>query len=346
MNPSRILTLSLISATALLGAVFLYRFGNEQIIEEEKLAMGTFVRIKVRVDNTTNDTAAREAIDVAFAEIARVERLFSIYRKNSEISRINSLKMGERVKIDEEVFEVIEQAVEFSRMTGGAFDITVGPLVKLWEKAKKRGGAPSEDEIKAALQLVGSKNISLRKSDSTITLARDDIGLDLGGIAKGYATDRAVNILKAKGIKNAIVNSGGDMFCIGSHSRGVPWKVGIRNPRDKEKMLFEMRASDKAIDTSGDYEKYFSLGSKKYSHIIDPRTGYPVSSGAVSATVIAKDSMTADALATALCVLGSSGMAIVDSVEDTDAVLVFAESFGLRTEMADRTRRRYDVREK
>lgn len=346
MNPSRSLTLSLILATALLGAVLLYRSGSEKILEEEKLAMGTLVGIKVRIDSSTSDIKARKAIDAAFAEIARVEKLFSIHKKDSEISRINSLKKGQRIKINDEAYEVIDRALGLCRITGGAFDITVGPLVKLWEKANERGSLPSDEEIEAALGPVGPQNISLRKSDKTIGFMKDGVELDLGGVAKGYASDRAMIILKNMGIKNAIVNSGGDMHCIGSRSRGVPWKIGIRDPRNKEGIILELSATNKAIDTSGDYEKYFTLGKKRYSHIIDPRTGYAVSDGAVSATVIADDSMTADALATALCVLGQDGITVVDSVKGTDAILVFTDSGELRIVMADRIKKRYDVRKK
>jgi thiamine biosynthesis lipoprotein len=172
------------------------------------------------------------------------------------------------------------------------------------------------------------------------------MALDLGGIAQGYAAGMAVMALKRSGIQNAIVNVSGDIYCLGRQSPSRKWRVGIQHPRRPKELLLEVDLEDKVIITSGDYEKFFLLGGRRYSHILDPRTGYPVGDETVSATVIAKDPATADALATALCVLGARGIDIIDSLDDVEAVIAVREGGHYATKMSTGFRKRYGKGEK
>ena len=303
------------------------------VTSKTRLMMGTLVEIRAGGNVDT-------AIEKAFDEIARVEKVFSVYIPESEVSRINSLRPGEKLRLTGETFALIKKAVEYNKITDGAFDITVKPLVDLWRRAKKDKRLPGDDEIRDALAVTGSDKIILDDSAKTISFAAEGMALDLGGIAKGYATDRAIAVLKANGVRNAIVNSGGDMYCLGRRSKDMMWKVGVKHPRDENKLLFEMRLEDKAVDTSGDYEKYFLLGGKRYSHIIDPRTGYPVGDNAVSATVVADDSAAADIFATALCVLGD-----FKDIKDIDALVVVKDGDRLKIKMTEGFKSKYGLTE-
>ncbi|MFA5085213.1 MAG: FAD:protein FMN transferase, partial [Candidatus Omnitrophota bacterium] len=183
----------------------------------------------------------------------------------------------------------------------------------------------------------------LDKSARTIYFKKEGMGIDLGGAAKGYATDRAIRILEENGIDNALVNSGGDMYCLGKRSARELWRVGVQHPRDRNRLFLEIRLKDKAIDTSGDYERYFVIDGKRHSHIIDPRTGYPIGDNVVSASVIAPDSAAADMLATAMCVLGEKGFDIIKGFGDADAVLVTSGAGRLKADMSEGIRERYDI---
>ncbi len=347
MNPVRIFIISIISISFLFAVYILVRLDEDgREIEETEFLMGTIVEIKMPASSSLLEKAHREAIKKAFSEIARVEAVFSVFKPDSEISKINRLKPGEVLKIDDEVFGLIESAIEYSKKTNGAFDITVKPLVDLWASSKITKLVPSENDIRETLSKVGSENIILDKTNRTISFKKDGMALDLGGVAKGYATDRAIKVLRGNNVAAAVVNSGGDMYCLGRRPKKSSWRVGIQHPRKRDRLLFEMDLQDKAVDTSGDYEKYFELDGKRYSHIINPITGYPVGGEVVSATVIADDSATADMLATALCILGPEGLKVVDGVRGAGAILVFKDGDILKTMMSEGLKDRYNVTQK
>jgi thiamine biosynthesis lipoprotein len=318
---------------------------KEKIVEESGFYMGTVVQIKVSIDPARYAEArARESINKAFDEIKRIEELFSVYKETSEVSGINRLKKGEKLKISGETFDLIRKTLEYSERTGGVFDITVKPLVDLWRAAKSADKLPDEYDLNIALGKVGYKDLALDDSGRTIHFTKEGMCIDLGGAAKGYASDRAARILAQNGIDNALVNSGGDMYCFGKKNAREFWKVGVQHPRDRNRTFLQIRLKDKAIDTSGDYERYVIIDGKRYSHIIDPRTGYPIGDNVVSASVIASDSATADILATAMCILGEKGFDIIKREPDTlDAVLVVEEAGRLTVKMSEGIRRRYYV---
>jgi thiamine biosynthesis lipoprotein len=318
----------------------------EKIIEDSRFFMGTVVQIKVSIDPAKGGEAgAKDAINKAFDEIKRVEDVYSVYKDTSEISRINRLRKNERLQITDGVFNLIRKTLDYSERTGGAFDITVKPLVDLWGRAKKANKPPDEYELKRALGRAGYQYVALDEAARTIHFKKEGMSIDLGGAAKGYATDRAARILEENGIENALVNSGGDMYCLGKRTARELWKVGVQHPRDRNRSFLEIRLKDRAIDTSGDYERYFVIDGKRYSHIIDPRTGYPIGDNVVSASVIAPDSTTADILATAMCVLGEKGFSIIKGFGDIDAVLVTFEAGRLTVKMSEGIRERYDISE-
>jgi thiamine biosynthesis lipoprotein len=317
----------------------------DEMVEKTALLMGTVVEIKVPLPTGSARREVEPKVEKALEEVRRIENLFSVFVEESEVSKINRLKKGDILKIDEEVFGLIEKAVGFSSATNGAFDITVKPLVDLWSAAKEKSSLPSDEEVRAVAEKVGSADIILDKAAGTIAFGKDGMAIDLGAIAKGYATDMAIKSLKENGIKDAIVNCGGDMYCLGRRSADEQWKVGIRDPRNKDKLFLELRLEDKAIDTSGDYEKFYIVNGKRYSHIIDPRSGYPVGDEVASASVITGDSVTADALATALCVLGRNGLNALDAIGGADAVIIFVEKGKLRADMSDGLKRRYHATE-
>ncbi len=300
--------------------------------------MGTIVEIAVAGEDRAH---AARAIATAFGEIARVEGKFSAFKDGSVIRRINGLKAGEGLDIDDEALYVIGEAIRYNRITEGAFDITVKPLVDLWGFSTHRHRVPAHDEIAAALSVVGAKYILLDSARKKISLAKVGVRIDLGGIAKGYATDRAIEVLRGLGIKNAIVNSGGDMYCMGERAPGEAWHIGIQHPRLKGKTIRELRVKDAAVVTSGDYEKFFMADGRRLSHIIDPSSGMPVGADPSSVTIIAPHAMEADALATAFMILGyEKGAKVMDKFEGVEWLLT-RESKGNVEALESRTIGKY-----
>ncbi len=237
---------------------------------------------------------AKKAIDAAFAELDRLASLMNFYSDSSEISMINRNAGTTPVKVSKDTFQLIERAVYTSEMTEGAFDVTVGPLVKLWDIQKQV--IPDKKVIAETLKTVGYKNIVLDKVASTVFLKKKGAQIDLGGILKGYAADKAVEIIRQDGITSAIVTVGGEVRAIGKKPDGTSWVVGIQNPRQKgaaDEVIATMELADKATSTSGDYNKYFEKDGVRYHHLLDPKTGYP-SKYCGSATVVADNATTSD----------------------------------------------------
>ena len=315
----------------------------EKIIDQTRLFMSTVVRIKVSLSPRDDENKVRDAINKAFEEIKRIEDVYSAYNPISEISKINRLRKNEKLRISDGVFNLIHKSIDYSERTSGAFDITVRPLIDLWQRARIRGEAPGPDEVKRALDHVGYKNITLDETDRTISFKKEEMSIDMGGVAKGYAADRVIKILEDAGIDNALVALGGDMYCLGKKSDAELWKVGIRHPRDKDKLFLEISLKDKAISTSGDYERYFILRGKRYSHIIDPGTGYPIGDDVESASVISPDSTTSDILATAICILGEKGLSIIKPFGGIDAILVLKNKERFTVKMSEGIRKSYAI---
>lgn len=340
-------------ASMLLAAVFLAsvvlpsccQARQRKIVESTKFLMGTDVHIKVSIEEKEDEARARLAVNKAFEEVERVENIFSTYIRSSEISRINKLRKNERLQISHEAFNLIKKSIAFSRITDGAFDITVKPLVDLWQIAEKDKKLPNDEDIKLALAHTGYDKVMLDDTACTIAFKKEDMALDLGGVAKGYATDRAIKILKENGVNNAIVASGGNLYCLGRKLDNEFWTAAIQHPRNKDRIFMKIGLHNKAVDTSGDYEKYFILDNRRYSHIIDPRTGYPIGDSTISSTVIADEATISDILATSLMILGQKGLNITESIKGVDAIVVFKRNDKFIVKRTERISERYAIKE-
>jgi thiamine biosynthesis lipoprotein len=249
--------------------------------------LGTYVVISARGEN------ANTAVSAAFEEIRRIDALMSLHRVDSELVKLNA-RVTETVS--EDLFKVLVKAREISELTDGSFDVTIRPLADLWGFIWKEYRLPTTDELASTLPKVDYRLVQLDPARRTVRFARDGVSIDLGGIAKGYAVDCAIEKLRSMGITNAMVRAGGDLRVMGE------WTVQIEDPQ-KEGKRTTIQLKDAAISTSGDYENYFVIDGKRYSHILDPRTGLPVQDVA-ACTVIAPTCMESDALATGLFVYG------------------------------------------
>ncbi|MEE9315813.1 MAG: FAD:protein FMN transferase, partial [bacterium] len=291
--------------------------------------MDTVVEIKVYYKRKAE---AEKAINSSMEEMKRVEQKMSCFFSGSEVSRINkdafleekkgSLLVERWIPVSDELFSLLGESVLLSKLTKGCFDITIYPLWKIWKFEGENIEVPSKGKIERVLELVAYKNMILQ--NGKISFAKKGMGIDLGGIAKGYAVDAAIKVLKDKNINSAIVNAGGDMYVLG-RKQGKPWRIGIRHPRREGEILGTIEVEDKAIVTSGDYERFFFSGGKKYHHIINPKTGYPADE-CQSVTIVAKEATFADGLATGIFVLGpKEGMALIENLEGVEGVIVNKE---------------------
>jgi len=269
-------------------------------VQKTETIMGTQVSITV-VAKTEQEGEA--AIDAAMAEVRRFDRMMSLYKDDSEITRVNLAAGKGPVEVSPEMIEMVEAARKISELTEGAFDVTVGPLVVLWQMRLKEGAAPTETEIESIKNRVGYRNIITDKKASTLFLMKPGMIMDFGGCAKGYVADRVAELLKGRGIDNAIVALAGDIRVMGHRPDGSSWRIGVQHPRDSAKTLTVLELSDKFISTSGDYERYQIVHRKRYHHILDPRTGKP-SEGMESVTLVGDRGSDGDPLATALFILG------------------------------------------
>ena len=300
---------------------------GDRMYRESRLMMDTFCSITVV---SSSKEKAKEAIEAGFKEIEKLERLLNYYSPESEVAAINRASGDNPVKVSQETFEIIRKAVEIARYTHGAFDPTIGPLMRLWGFSKEtiNPSIPSQDEIKNAVRLVDYKKIKINESVSEIFLAEKDMELDLGGIAKGYAADKAIESIKAKGVRASLVAVGGDIKTFGIKPDNRPWKVGVQNPRADfnnqkagEDIFLSLSLSDKAISTSGDYQRFVVVNGKRYHHIINPGTGFPASA-VMSVSVISSEGYIADGLSTAVFILGSvKGMELLESM-GLDGIIV------------------------
>ncbi|RJO64312.1 MAG: FAD:protein FMN transferase [Candidatus Omnitrophota bacterium] len=303
-------------ALALASALTLFNGCQPQkLYKETRVMMGTFVEV-VSPDE--------RAPAIAFEEIKRIESLLSKYDEKSEISRLN--KTG-KVAASKETWYIMQKSKEFWQASGGAFDVTVGPLMNIWGFSNTQYKVPKRKEIEKASKRVGMDKIIFHKNNNVIEFSIPGMAVDLGAIAKGYAVDSAVKKIKAAGVKNCLINTGGDIYCLGNKF-GTPWKVAVQNPRSQN-FLSTMSMENSAIATSGDYEQYFKNRDEVFSHILDPKTGAPAKGGVISVTVIAEDCLTADALATSLFVLGrEKGIELLKKYPPAKAGIVESDNEG------------------
>jgi thiamine biosynthesis lipoprotein len=262
-----------------------------------------------------------------FDRLREIENALSANLEDSDLGRINAAAGLEAVSAGADTIGVLKRALRFAELSGGAFDPTVGPLVKLWGIGSDGERIPGEEEIAAALSLINWRDVAVDEDAGTVFLARPGMRLDLGAIAKGYAADEAARIIAEEGIERALVDLGGNILAWGAKEDGSPWRVGIQNPvAGRGAYVGIAEVKNKTLVTSGVYERFFESGGRRYHHILSTRSGYPVESGLLSVTVIGGSSMDADALSTSLFALGyEAGRALAESLENTEVVFIFAD---------------------
>jgi thiamine biosynthesis lipoprotein len=264
-------------------------------------AMGSRFTIYLYARDSTQASAIFEA---AFEEVERLEETLSNYRDTSELSRINRLAGNQAVTTDPEVFELLQTALDYSRKTGGAFDITVGPLMKAWGFFRSKGHYPSQAELDHARAEVGWQNVQLDPTHRTVRFSKNGVELDLGAIGKGYTVDRIVSLLREAGIQSALVDAGSStLYALGSPPGKNGWTVRVPRPGHRDQTVSTVLLRDASLSTSGSYEKFFRLNGRIYCHILNPHTGRPVE-GMLQTSVIARDGTTTDALSTSMFVMG------------------------------------------
>jgi FAD:protein FMN transferase len=280
-------------------------------ITREAYVLGTFVTISAHGPN------AETAIDAAYAEFNRVEERMSRFRPESEIGRVNENAGLQPVQVSEDTLHVVRTALDYGDRTGGAFDITVGPLLEVWgfgnEPQATRFNLPSQFEIDAARALVGYEKLEITDAGE-IYLPQRGMMLDLGGIAKGYALERAADAMRGAGVDGALINAGGSVKAIGNRPNGQPWRVGIQHPREADGILGIVPMADgEVVITSGDYQRYFEVDGRRYHHIVDPATGFPAQE-LLGVSLVGQDAFVADILSTAVFVVGlEEGQAMIEA---------------------------------
>ncbi len=319
-------------ALLLLGACLIARWGGAQtsppnsieMVSRRYAMMTTEVEIKIAAANGQT-TKAAEAIERARAAMQEYIDVVNTWDPRSDAARINAMAGREPVRIDSRLMRLLVRARAVSEMSGGAFDVTYPPLARLWNLRAADFAAPSGDAIAKARRLVNYRNLVLDPAAGTAFLRLPEMAIELGAIAKGAAVDAAARSLRDSGFCNALIGAGGDMLALGDKG-GQPWLIGIRHPRgSRTELIGAVPLRDKAICTSGDYEKAVVVDGKRYHHILDPRTGRPAV-GTASVTVIARDAETADALSTALFVLGpKAGMELCERLLDVEALFIDLE---------------------
>ena len=281
--------------------------------------MGSAFELTVVAENKEK---ASNYIEQAKNEIVRIEKLISSWDKNSETAKINSNSGIEAVKVSKELFNLIDRSQRISKITSGAFDITFAAIDRIWDFDGGESQMPSFEVIQNSISKIGFRKLELNKKESTVFLPEKGMKIGFGGIGKGYAADRAKELLINKGVKGGIINASGDMNTWGNQPDGSPWTVGIVNPMNKEKVFSWFSLEHDAVVTSGNYEKFTLIDGERFSHIIDPRTGSP-SKGVISSTIFANKAELADALATATFVMGvDSGMFLIDQLPNIEAILI------------------------
>ncbi len=266
---------------------------------------------------------AYSKIEMAIAEIRRIEKLLTTFDENSQTNQINKLAGIAPVIVDKEVFYLIKRALRISAITDGAFDITYGSIDKrLWNFDKSMTSLPDVNTAKEMVRLINYRNVILSEDDYSVMLKEEGMRIGFGGIGKGYAAEMAKALLKKEGVKSGIVNASGDLTAWGTQPNGKPWTIVIADPDNAHLPFSYMNVTDKAVATSGNYEKFVKIGGRKYSHTINPKTGLPVT-GIKSVTIISPNAEIADALATPVTIMGiTAGINLINQVQHVECIII------------------------
>jgi len=293
--------------------------GDDIVVKKAISLMGTDFEISVVAPT---EQIGYINIDEAVSEIRRIEAMISSWDKDSQTSEINRNAGIRPVKVSEELFQLIERSKQISEITNGAFDISYASMDNIWKYDGTMERMPTPTQIQASVRKIGYQKIKLNPEEQTVFLQEAKMRIGFGAIGKGYAADKAKELLVSKGVKGGIVNASGDLTTWGTRETGEKWMVGITNPMDKNKIFTWLPVVESSVATSGDYEKYITFKGEKYSHIIDPRTGYPTR-GVTSVSIFAKKAELCDALATAVFIMGrDSGIHLINQLDGVEVVLV------------------------
>ncbi|MBE8726308.1 FAD:protein FMN transferase [Flavobacterium hungaricum] len=269
-----------------------------------------------------DSATASQKIEEVIAEITRIENLISDWKPDSQVSQVNQNSGIKPIKVDREVFELTQRAIKLSEITNGGFDISFAAMDRIWKFDGSMTEMPSAEAIKKSVEKVGYKNIVLDSGASTIFLKIKGMKIGFGALGEGYATDKCRDMMLSQGIKAGIINGSGDMSTWGKQPNGSPWKIGITNPFKPEKVLAVVPLEQEAVTTSGSYEKFVVFNGKRYSHIINPATGYPAT-GLCSVTVFGPNAETANGLSTSIMVLGQKeGLALLQKFPEYSCLLI------------------------
>lgn len=312
----------LISASALLLAgVFVSRLFKEPgLFHRSEYIMGTIFDITAAGDD---ERLLEVTSKKAFDEIKRIEGLMSRYKETSEVTLVNKNAGIAPVKVGHELIDVLVEAKRISELSDGAFDVTIGPLTDLWGFDLEKNVVPPTEKIEELRKLVNYRKLNIDEQASTVYLEEKGMMIDVGGIAKGYSVTRAMKVFEDAGLKDIIINAGGNLNLRGD-KRGKPWRVGIQGPRDESKLLGKLTLTEISVATSGDYQRYFIKDGIRYHHILDPRTGFPAK-GLISATVIGRSKTSMDGFSSAVFILGADKGAALLKKTGAEGIMVMED---------------------
>lgn len=328
MKSQKIKILLAISVAVFILYLLTKQIQSQRLISVEspnRIVMNTIAKI---IAVAPDGKIAQSNIDAAFEEIYRLEKLMNRFDPNSQISAINKFASEKPVQVHKDLFDILYQAIRLSEMTDGAFDITVGPLVDMWRKCAEVNEMPTDRQLADIKKIIGYDKLLLDSNDYSVRFAVEGMRLDLGGIAKGFAADRAQEIMKKSGAAGGLIDLGGQIGCFGITSQRGKWIVGIRNPDKQEnnQIILKLSLADMAAATSGNYERFYRIGEHRFSHIFNPQT--EESAEQISSdTIICPSGTQADALATALSVMGAAkGLELIEKTENTEAIIIPAKN--------------------
>lgn len=292
--------------------------------------MGTVVRVDI-CGTRQNKQKILDAFDRVWQRVQTINDRLSVYYAHSDIARINA-SYPKALKVHAETAAVLRLAKDYCQRTEGVFDVTVAPFLELWKTAQEKNQHPSEGLISVVSAAVGCDKVEILPGDY-VRLTHPQTRIDLSGMGQGYAADEAARILRQQGFEDFLVDMGGEIVTYGQNARGQPWRVGVKDPVDPDKLMSVAIISDKAVSTSGDYEKYFEIAGRKYSHIIDPTNGYPQQE-IMSATVVTQNATQADIFSTVICALGrEQGLKLLQRLDPSAGVLIVEKSAGEDTKL-------------
>lgn len=314
---------SLVIIISIISFVFLFSACEKKEKKDIKISKNGFF-LDTFIDISLYDTKDEKLLDGCFDILKDIETKMSRHNKDSEISKINNQAGTNYIKVSDDVYYVIKKSLDFAKLSSGNFDISIGKLASLWNIGNEDARLPSKDEIKEALKYVDYKDIKIKENSNMVKLDKENMIIDLGGIAKGYASDKIKNYLESKNIKRAIINLGGNICVIGEKSKDLPWNIGIQNPfNNRGEYLGILKVKNKSVITSGIYERFLEYKGKKYHHILSPFDGYPIQNDLVSVSIISYDGIDCDALSTSLFALGKDkGLKLANELTNIEAIFV------------------------